>query len=107
MEMNVLKTIKNYIKLWKKQKLTKKDSLIYLSGKESKSDIKNKNDDIINKIIMLNHYKFLNILLISKMNQIEQRLNIVIMMMNQNLIFIKDLIISFFLKDITQKESNL
>jgi hypothetical protein len=46
MEMNVLKTIKNYIKLWKKQKLTKKDSLIYLSGKESKSDIKNKNDDI-------------------------------------------------------------
>ena len=71
MEMNVLKMIKNYIKLWKKQKLTKKDSLIYLSGKESKSDIKNKNDDIINKIIMLNHYIFLNILLISKMNQIE------------------------------------
>jgi hypothetical protein len=71
MEMNVLKTIKNYIKLWKKQKLTKKDSLIYLSGKESKSDIRNKNDDIINKIIMLNHYIFLNILLISKMNQIE------------------------------------
>jgi hypothetical protein len=71
MEMNVLKTIKNYIKLWKKQKLTKKDSLIYLSGKESKSDIKNKNDDIFNKIIILNHYIFLNILLISKMNQIE------------------------------------
>ena len=50
MEMNVLKTIKNYIKLWKKQKLTKKDSLIYLSGKESKSDIKNKNDDIIKSL---------------------------------------------------------
>jgi hypothetical protein len=54
MEMNVLKTIKNYIKLWKKQKLTKKDSLIYLSGKESKSDIKNKNDDIIILIIFKN-----------------------------------------------------
>ena len=47
----------------------------------------------IRMVILLIHYVFLNILLVSKMNQIEQRQNIGIMMMNQNFIFIQELII--------------